>query len=981
MALASLFALMSSLIVFTGDMRAQIQWKDFFWQGDDHGAGMMNREPALPLSVALFQAPLTPIAPDSGLSPQIIGGEEAVPGAWPWVAALIDSRYANAVNGWYCGGTLIQPDWVLTAAHCTYSRGNIPMLPSAIDVVLGRHRLSDANGERIPVVEIIRHPNYNSATYNFDVALLRLSQPSSYESLDLVPADDTILSAAGVISLVMGWGDTRINGTGSYSDVLRQVSLPIVSNQTCDSSYRGSITENMLCAGYVEGGKDACAGDSGGPLMVPQPGGGWVQAGIVSWGYDCALPNYYGVYTRISRFTHWINGEIGAVIISTPTPVATDLPSATPSATPTPTETSTNLPTAIPTSSATATPTSTATGSSTLTATPTATATLTPKEISGVRISNVRDSTFSVSWLTESMTMGAIAVASSPGELATSPQIIQSNGSHRAHLITVNGLAPQSTYFFYVRSGDQIEDNGGAYYQVTTGPTLPLPTSDNIYGQVYEESEGSAADCTVFVEIVNTDLLGSVNASSLLSTRTDGSGYWSLNLGNARTQDLGGYFLYSASGDSLAIKVQCAPQRGASLIVDTADDYPVPALTVRQLDLYNRALDGGWNLISLPVQPAGRYTAEELCADLKSTSSGTPVEIVRWDTDGWDGYICGVKANNFDLQPSAAYFVRNAGAGLWKIVGTALEPGSPPSFQLGWNGVNVAVWGSGTAADLCAAIPTPDQGVEVNRWHASGWEGHVCGLSFNNFAMTAGNGYFLKVATGSRATERTIAALPPSVPIEAGPVSDLRITNLRDGSVTISWQTESEATGRVTYSVDGKILGTSHDVRGEAFQGRVHYVILTDLVPETDYTFLVESAGADGTNSRGEGVFTTFSTSAAIPRSQSAYGRVYLSDGETPAAGMLILFTVTNANGQGSDGRALSLSTLTDSNGYWYANFGNARTQSGDPFPVNAEDLIEISVVRADHPLTALTVPVANSFPAASIQLADHHIFVPTVSR
>lgn len=993
MALASLLALVASMLVFTDNLGAQNQWKHLFWQGDENGAGITNGKPT-PLSMAVFQAPFvdgtaTPIPPGSGASPQIIGGEEAVPGAWPWVAALVDSRYTNALTGWYCGGTLIRPDWVLTAAHCTYGRGDIPKPPSTIDVVLGRHRLSEFNGERIPVVEIIRHPNYDSATYDFDVALLRLSQPSSYEPMGLVPADDTILSAAGVISLVMGWGDTRTNGAGSYSDVLRQVSLPIVSNQTCNSysSYAGDVTENMLCAGYVEGGKDACTGDSGGPLIVPQPEGGWIQAGIVSWGYDCALPNYYGVYTRVSRFTHWINGEIGAVIISTPTPKATDPPSATPSATPTATETSTNSPTSIPTSSATTTPTSTATVSSTPTATPTPlqtstpTATLAPKQISGVRISNVRDNTFSVSWLTESMATGEIAVASSPGELATSPRVIQDGGIRHAHLITVNGLAPQSTYFFYVRSGDQIEDNGGAYYQVTTGPTLPLPTSDNIYGQVYEESEGAAADCTVLIEIINTDLLGSVDASTLLSTRTDDSGYWSLNLGNARTQDLGGYFLYSASGDSLIIEVQCAPQRGGGLIVDTANDYPVPALTVRQLDLHSRALDSGWNLISLPVQPAGRYTAEQMCADLKLASSGTPVEIVRWAADGWDGHICGVKTNHFDLHPSAAYFVRHAGAGLWKIVGTTLETGSPPSFQLGWNGVNAAVWGNDAAADLCAAIPLPDRGVEVNRWHAGGWEGHVCGLSFNNFAMTAGNGYFLKVAAGSRATERAIAALPPSVPIEAGPVSDLRVTNLRDGSVAISWQTESEATGQVTYSVDGQVLGVGHDVRGEAFQGRVHYVMLTDLVPETDYTFWLESAGADGTNSRGEGVFTTFSTSAAIPRSQSAYGRIYLNDGKTPAAGMLVLLTVINTNSQGAGGRALSLSTLTDSNGWWYANFGNARTQSGDPFPVNAEDLIEISVMRADHPLTTLTVPIANSFPATPIQLADHHIFVPLVSR
>jgi hypothetical protein len=357
------------------------------------------------------------------------------------------------------------------------------------------------------------------------------------------------------------------------------------------------------------------------------------------------------------------------------------------------------------------------------------------------------------------------------------------------------------------------------------------------------------------------------------------------------------------------------------------------------------------------------------------------VEIVRWSSGGWDGYICGVNANNFALETDAAYFVRHAGAGLWKIGGTEIEVRTTPSFQSGWNGVNATAWGKNAAADLCAAIPAPDRGVEVNRWHASGWEGHICDLGFNNFTTAASNGYFLKVAGDSRAVERTGPASPLAVPIETEPVSDLRITNLRDGSVAISWQTESLATSRVTYSVDGQIRGIGHDVRGEEVEDRVHYVILPDLVPKTTYTFSVDSPHQDGKHSHGEGLFTTFSTFAAIPRSQSAYGRVLLNDGQTPAAGMLIFLRVQDANGQGSAGESLLLSTLTDSNGWWYANFGNARTQNGDPFQFEGEDQVEIRVARADHPMTTLTIPVSTSFPATAIQLADNHIFVPLVLR
>jgi secreted trypsin-like serine protease len=968
---ASLLAILLALVVVTGMMEAEGQWQ-----------------------AAPAEATATPTTPNANLSPQIIGGEEAVPGAWPWVAALVNSRYTNAFNGWFCGGALIHPDWVLTAAHCTYTYSNLPLQPSDIDVVLGRHQLSASGGERIQVTQIIRHPEYESATFNFDLALLRLSQPSSYETLALIPADDTILGAPGVMSTVIGWGDTRTNGAGSYSDVLRQLSVPIVSNETCNalSSYGGDITENMLCAGYPEGGKDACSGDSGGPMMVPQPGGGWVQVGVVSWGYDCALPNYYGVYTRVSRFIDWINTQTGSVIISTPTPTETTVASATPSTTATPTLTSTNVattptPTATvtPTPTATATPTPTATATTTTTSsstpTPTATATAIPKQISGIRISNVRDTSFSVSWLTDSTSAGEVAVAGSPGELASNPQIVQSVGSSRAHLATITGLTPQSSYFFYVRSGNQIDDNGGAYYQLITGPTLTLPTSDNIYGQVYEEGEQPAADCTVLVEVVDDDGLGSEGASGLLSTRTDDEGFWSLNLGNARTQDLQSSFLYSASGDSVAIEVQCEPERGAGLIVDTGNNYPVPTLTVGQFTLYSRPLDGGWNLVSLPVQPIGRYTAEQLCADLKSASNGTPVEIVRWATDGWDGYICGVKTNNFDLTLSEAYFVRHTGAGLWKITGTPLEASTAPPFQLGWNGVNAGMWNSAAAVDFCDKIPAPDRAAEVNRWYASGWEGHICGLNFNNFATTNGDGYFLKVAAESLAAARAPMSLPPALPVEGDPVSDLRLSNLRDGSVAISWQTEQPGTGMVIYSVNGQTAGIGYDVRGEAFESRVHYALLAGLTPGTPYTFSVNSTSAEGRQSSGEGTFTTLATTAAVPRSQSAYGRIFLNDGQTPAAGRLVLLTVVDADGQGSSGRSLLLSTLTDSNGWWYANFGNARTESGDPFQFSGADQIESRVVRADLPPTTVTIPVSTSFPAAAIRLMDNQIYVPMIAR
>jgi secreted trypsin-like serine protease len=99
---------------------------------------------------------------------------------------------------------------------------------------------------------------------------------------------------------------------GSTSDLLRKVEIPIVANGVCNSpqSYAGRISENMICAGHTEGGKDSCQGDSGGPLIV-RKGTGFVLAGVVSWGRGCALADFYGVYARAARYRDWITQIAG----------------------------------------------------------------------------------------------------------------------------------------------------------------------------------------------------------------------------------------------------------------------------------------------------------------------------------------------------------------------------------------------------------------------------------------------------------------------------------------------------------------------------------------------------------------------------------------------------------------------------------------------------------------------------------------------
>jgi secreted trypsin-like serine protease len=242
-------------------------------------------------------------------TPDIIGGVEAEPGAWPWMAALVTASEPNAYDGQFCGGALIAPEWVITAAHCFNSDD-----PTQVDVVLGRHTLSSNEGQRHSVAQIILHPDYNPTTNDSDMALLRLATPSSQQVIPLVRPATASLANPGVDATVTGWGNMDPDGGADFPDALQQVTLPIVSNEICNSpgSYDGSITANMLCAGFAAGGQDSCQGDSGGPLVVSNPNApGWAQAGVVSFGVGCAQPNFYGVYARVSMFHTWVESHTG----------------------------------------------------------------------------------------------------------------------------------------------------------------------------------------------------------------------------------------------------------------------------------------------------------------------------------------------------------------------------------------------------------------------------------------------------------------------------------------------------------------------------------------------------------------------------------------------------------------------------------------------------------------------------------------------
>jgi secreted trypsin-like serine protease len=265
------------------------------------------------------QVPLEPIDATS----KILGGVQAAPGAWPWIAALLYAKDPNVYSAQFCSGVLIDKSWVLTAAHCVQG-----MSAQGIQVAVGAWDLTAFTGSRTPVKSIRIHPQFSSTSLYNDIALVELSVPSAIQPIALFSGesvDNTPPTLLGKLVTVLGWGVADSATSWYYPEILRQVSLPVVADSTCNDIYINPVLPSQFCAGYWEG-KDACEGDSGGPAVV-QVDGHWVHAGIVSAGVSCQeYFGWYGKYTRTSAYLSFIRQYAPSVVVTGKIPAGGTLP-------------------------------------------------------------------------------------------------------------------------------------------------------------------------------------------------------------------------------------------------------------------------------------------------------------------------------------------------------------------------------------------------------------------------------------------------------------------------------------------------------------------------------------------------------------------------------------------------------------------------------------------------------------------------------
>jgi len=252
---------------------------------------------------------------DLTLSPYVVGGSNATAGAFPWMVALLRADTPNALDAQFCGGTLVLPDVVVTAAHCLDSIPNA----DAFEVVVGAYNLNTVTvNQRLKVHGFIVHPQFDSNIVNNDIGIVKLESPVTNQTLPIISSQQFAALQPGDALTVIGFGltndpDFPVAGYPlTHPNILQQAQLGYVDHAVCNSNIVSltngalSLTNTQICAGTLGQVQDSCYGDSGGPLMA-NINGQWYLTGIVSWGLRCGYTQSYGVYTEAALYGQWTN--------------------------------------------------------------------------------------------------------------------------------------------------------------------------------------------------------------------------------------------------------------------------------------------------------------------------------------------------------------------------------------------------------------------------------------------------------------------------------------------------------------------------------------------------------------------------------------------------------------------------------------------------------------------------------------------------
>ena len=244
------------------------------------------------------------------LMARILGGGDASPGEYPSMVALVSPGFASLDRRLFCGATVVAERWVMTAAHCVFDAFGQVLDPEFVRAVVGINDLRlETPDTEYRVMRIIVHPDYDLTRElpPSDIALLELESAIAAPKATLFTGDTE--NHTGTLGFIAGWGAIEFPDAANavFPTALQDAAVPLIANSVCNApeSYDGLIEDEHLCAGFVDGEVDACAGDSGGPLFISVDGE-QLQAGITSFGIGCGLPLFYGIYTNVSHFIPWL---------------------------------------------------------------------------------------------------------------------------------------------------------------------------------------------------------------------------------------------------------------------------------------------------------------------------------------------------------------------------------------------------------------------------------------------------------------------------------------------------------------------------------------------------------------------------------------------------------------------------------------------------------------------------------------------------